>query len=160
MQTKRRKYSPTTQHSLTPQHNLTPQPHKRMFPTPQHSHTLEEKRMFPTSQFEDQSKRPMDITRTMNVYNTPGEMAIRRANVRDVLIRLGFIPTNVSHVQLKEAFDNYTLMYPKDYDITLEDFSHIVSAYHGGKIRHKKHIYSYKKRSMNKKRKSMKSRLL
>ena len=155
MQPKRIKLSPTTQHSPT-----TQQPQKRIFPTSQHSYSLE-KRRFSTSQIEDRSKRPMDVTRTMiNVYNTPGEMAIRRANVKQVLNRLGFIPTNVSPVQLEEAFNTYTIMYPKDYDITLEDFSYIVSAHHGGKIRHKKHVYSYRKRSMNKKRKSMKTRLL
>lgn len=128
----------------------SPPPPPPLFPQPQ-------KRMFPTPQNEDQSKR------TMYFYNTPtpGEMAIRRANVRDVLKRLGLIPTNVSPIQLQQAFNTYKLIYPKDYyDITLEHFSDIVSAYHGGKIRHKKHVYSYKKRSMNKKRKSIKNRLL
>jgi hypothetical protein len=144
MQMKRRKLSPTTQHSLTPQYSLIPEPfvqsHKR-----KHS---------PTPQFEDQSKR------TMDVYNTPGEMAIRRANVKQVLNHLRFIPTNVSPVQLEHAFNTYRLLYPEDYGITRKYFSDIVSAHHGGKIRHKKHVYSYKKRSMNKKRKSMKTRLL
>ena len=130
VQSHKRKYSPI------------PQPQKRMFPTPQNE----------DQQNEDQSKR------TMHFYNTPtpGEMAIRRANVRHVLNHLMLIPTNVSPVELEQAFNTYTLMYPKDYDITLEHFSDIVSAHHGGK----KHVYSYKKRSMNKKRKSMKNRLL
>jgi hypothetical protein len=43
--------------------------------------------------------------------------------------------------------------------ITQEEFDGIATAYHGGKMRHKKHVHSYKKRSMNKKRaKSMKKK--
>lgn len=145
------------------------QPHKRMHsPTPQEQPPMKkmhpsavqqsQKRMFPTPQYEEQ---PMK--RTMHVYNTPtpGAMAIRRANVRRVLNQFGVLPhIPLSHVQLEQAFNAYTRMYPEDYDITREYFSDIATTYYGGKIRHKKHVCSYKKRStMNKKRaKSMKKK--
>jgi hypothetical protein len=58
----------------------------------------------------------------------------------------------------------YIRLYPKDYDITLDDVYDIASISNGGKSgkirRHKNHVDSYKKRgSVNKKRvKSMKKK--
>ena len=88
-----------------------------------------------------------DQPRKKIFYNhpTPGKMANRRANVRQVLKQF-------NKDQLEKAFNEYRITYRNDYDITPEDFRNIATAYHGGKIRHKKHVYSYKKRSMNKKR--------
>jgi len=143
MQSNKRRHSPTPQEQP---------PMKKMHPSVQ-----SQKRMFPNPQNEEQ---PMK--RTMHVYNTPtpGGMAIRRANVRRVLNQFGVLPHNpLSHVQLEQAFNAYTRMYPEDYDITREYFSDIATTYYGGKIRHIKHVCSYKKRSMNKKRaKSMKKK--
>jgi len=112
------------------------------------------------------SSTPQDeepVKRTMHVYNTtptPGEMAIRRINVRQVLKQEGVLPDEEpSDEQLSNAFYAYTNLRPKDYDITLENIRDIASAHHGGKMRHRKHVHSYKKRSMNKKRaKSMKKK--
>ena len=112
------------------------------------------------------SSTPQDtepVKRTMHFYNTtptPGQMASRRINVRQVLKQEGVLPDEEpSDEQLSNAFNAYTNLRPKDYDITLENIRDIASAYHGGKMRHKKHVHSYKKRSMNKKRaKSMKKK--
>ena len=91
----------------------------------------------------------------------PLRMATRRANVVQLLTTpltdpryMGRRPT------LQEAYDMYTQMYQTDYDITQDDFNNIASFSIGGKIRRrKKHVYSYKKRSINKKRaKSMKKK--
>ena len=61
-------------------------------------------------------------------YNhpTPGNMANRRANVRQVLKQF-------NKDQLEEAFNEYRITYRNDYDITPEDFRNIATAYHGGK---------------------------
>jgi hypothetical protein len=90
----------------------------------------------------------------------PLRMATRRANIVQLLTDRGYMGRRPTPLELQETYDRYIQLYPTDYDITPYDFMNIASITIGGKIRrHKKHVYSYKKRSINKKRaKSMKKK--
>ena len=102
---------------------------------------------------------PPPITLNHPLRLEPLRMAKRRENIR-LLLKSGNVTMNrpPTDVELRRAFYIYTQKNPTDSDITPYDFNDIVSILVGGKIRRrKKHVYSYKKRSINKKRaKSMK----
>jgi hypothetical protein len=89
-------------------------------------------------------------------------MAIRRANVLQVLTDLGILTVNrrPTPQEIVYAFNVYIQRYPYDRYITQEEFYHIAitsNISNGG--RRKKRVYSSKKRSMHKKRtKSIKNK--
>ena len=75
----------------------------------------------------------------------------RRLGVRHVLSNLGF-EAPLSSDQMAQAFNVYASQYPQDKDITQEDFKNIVTTMTGGKIKHIKNFYIYKKRATSRKR--------
>lgn len=102
---------------------------------------------------------PPPITLNHPLRLEPLRMANRRENIRRLLnsgdVTMSRPPTDT---ELRRAFYTYTQMYP-DNDITPYDFNNIISSSIGGKIRRrKKHVYSYKKHSINKKRSTNKKR--
>ena len=103
---------------------------------------------------DDEEERHKKIMHVLSPSEA-GRMAIRRANVLQVLIDLGILTVHrrPTPQEIDDAFNTYIQRYPNDRYITHDEFYDIAitsNISNGG--RRKKHVYSSTKRSRSKKR--------